>query len=121
MSSGTGFSSRSRAPEAFCMKLVYTHPSVIVIAQARSLVERAGISCLLRNEYAAGAMGELAPIDVWPELWVLRDRDYDRAMLVLAQSRSEIREADWNCRSCGSYSPATFELCWRCASEKPVA
>jgi hypothetical protein len=97
------------------MKLVYTHPSNIVVAQARAALDLAGIDCVLRNEYAAGAMGELAPIDVWPELWVLRDRDHERATLLLAQSRAEIQEADWECRHCGTQSPATFEVCWHCA------
>ena len=40
------------------MKLVHTHPSNIVVAQARSALELADIRCVIRNEYAAGAMGE---------------------------------------------------------------
>ena len=100
------------------MKLVYTHPSNIVVAQARISLDLAGIKSALRNEYAAGAMGELAPIDVWPELWVVRDRDYERATLLLAQSRAEIVEADWHCIRCGTQSPATFELCWNCAGDR---
>lgn len=100
------------------MKLVHTHPSNIVVAQARSALELAGIGCVIRNEYAAGGMGELAPIDVWPELWILRDRDYERAKLLLAQSRADIVEADWHCTRCGSDSPATFDLCWHCAGDR---
>jgi hypothetical protein len=100
------------------LKLVHTHPSNIVVAQARNALERAGIKCALRNEYAAGAMGELAPIDVWAQLWILRDRDYERAMLLLAQSVAEIDEADWHCKRCGSESPATFDLCWHCAGDR---
>lgn len=103
------------------MKLVYTHPSSIAVAQARSALELADIQCVLRNEYAAGAMGELAPIDVWPELWILRDRDFERARLVLAQSLAGTDEADWLCPQCGRHSPANFELCWHCASEKSPA
>lgn len=103
------------------MKLVYTHPSSIAVAQARNALEQAGLACILRNEYAAGAMGELAPISVWPELWVLRDRDYERAMLVLTQASAEIREADWDCQRCGRQSPATFEVCWHCAGERSLA
>ncbi len=102
------------------MKLVYTHPSNIVVAQARISLDLAGIKSVLRNEYAAGAMGELAPIDVWPELWVVRDRDYERAALLLAQSRAEIVEADWHCGRCGRDSPATFDLCWHCAGDRTM-
>ena len=100
------------------MKLVYTHPNSIVVAQARSAMELAGIDCALRNEYASGAIGELAPIDAWPELWVTKDRDFERATLLLEKSHATIQEDDWKCEQCGSVSPATFELCWQCASER---
>ncbi|MEM8560879.1 MAG: DUF2007 domain-containing protein [Pseudomonadota bacterium] len=100
------------------MKLVHTHPSHIVVAQARSALELAGIACVIRHEYASGAMGELAPIDVWPELWVIRDRDHERAQLLVDQSRAEISEADWQCPQCGRECPATFDVCWHCATDR---
>ncbi len=100
------------------MKLLYTHPDNVLVAQARAAIERAGIQCVLRNEYASGAMGELAPIDTWPELWVVRDRDLERARLLLEQSREETPEDDWPCNRCGSSNPATFEWCWHCAGDR---
>ena len=96
------------------MKLVYTHPSGIVVGQARSAIELVGISCVLRNEYASGAIGVLAPIEAWPELWVTSDRDFDRASQIIEKSHAPIQEADWKCEGCGSSNPATFELCWHC-------
>ena len=100
------------------MKLVYTHPNHILVAQARSSVEQAGIECVLRNEYAAGAIGELAPIDAWPEVWVVRDRDFEQATRVIEQSKAQIQEADWQCGKCGAASPATFDWCWQCAGHR---
>ena len=100
------------------MKLVYTHPSSIVVAQARNALQLAGIDCTLRNEYASGAFGELAPIDTWPELWVLRDRDFERANITLENARAEVEEADWQCHACQGLSPATFDICWRCGLER---
>ena len=100
------------------MKLVYTHPNTVVVAQARSSLELANIKCLLRNEYAAGAIGELAPIDAWPELWVVNDRDYERAKLTIEQSHSAADEPDWKCDKCNRFSPATFDWCWHCANTK---
>ena len=100
------------------MTLVYTHPACIIVAQARSTLELATIDCMIRNEYAAGAIGELAPIDAWPELWVLRDRDFERAQQLLEDAGKDSPDADWQCHSCGSSSPSTFELCWHCAGEK---
>ena len=100
------------------MKLVYTHPNGIVVAQARSALELAGIESVLRNEFAAGAMGELAPIDTWPELWVVNDRDYERASRLLEQSRTDSPEEEWRCKRCGKYNPATVEWCWNCGTER---
>ena len=100
------------------MKLVYTHPNFIVVAQARSSIELAGIECIVRNEYAAGAIGELAPIDAWPELWVVSDRDFDKAKLIIEQSHVQVQEADWKCEQCGAVCPATFDWCWECAGER---
>ncbi len=101
------------------MKLVYTHPNPIVVAQSRSTLEHAGIDCTLRNEYAMGAIGELAPIDAWPELWVINDRDYERAQRLLESSRQAVQGAQWRCSKCRQDNPPTFEICWHCATGRP--
>ena len=74
------------------MELVYTHPSHLLVAQARNALERLGIPCVVHNEYAAGAAGELAPIDTWPELWVRRSRDAERARLAIERAQAAIEE-----------------------------
>jgi len=102
------------------MKLVYTHPNIIVVAQARSAIELAGIECMLRNEYASGAIGELAPIDAWPEVWVMNDRDFEQASSLIEESHAETQEADWECAQCANHSPATFDSCWHCGGERPL-
>ena len=96
------------------MKRIYTHPNLALVAQVRSLIELTGIECALRNEYAVGAMGELAPISVWPEVWVVYDEDYGRALDAIQSSRRINPEPDWQCVGCASYNPATFETCWQC-------
>jgi hypothetical protein len=97
--------------------LAFTHPSHIVVAQARNALERAGIECVVRNEYAVGAMGELAPIDVWPELWITRDRDYDRASRVIDSLGQDDGDPEWDCQQCGRPNPGTFDWCWNCARD----
>lgn len=100
------------------MKLVFTHPHLVAVEQVRSLLEREGIDCTLRNEYAAGATGELAPLDTWPELWLLRDGDYDRANRAIDAFQGGVDAPDWVCGKCGGTSPATFEFCWQCGAER---
>lgn len=100
------------------MKLVYTHPNLAVVTQAHSLIEHAGIECTLRNEYAAGAVGELAPISAWPEVWVVHDNDFDRATAIVEASQRATDEPDWECGQCQSANPATFDSCWHCGGNR---
>ena len=102
------------------MKLVYTHTNSIVVAQARSVLELAAVESVLRNEFASGAIGELAPIDAWPEVWVVEDRDYDAATRLLEDASKTVEEDDWSCALCGSTSPVTFDFCWHCVGERPL-
>lgn len=100
------------------MKLVYTHPNHFAVVNARNLVERVGIRCELRNEFAGGATGELAPIDTWPELWVVDDGDEDRAVELIEQARAQGEGEDWFCGRCGERNGAGFEVCWACGRER---
>ena len=96
------------------MKVVYSHPNLAVVTQVQASLQQAGIESTVRNEYAAGASGELAPIDAWVELFVVRDRDYARAMTVIEGLQREPEGGEWHCDDCGQSSPATFELCSAC-------
>ncbi|MCB1677432.1 MAG: DUF2007 domain-containing protein [Halioglobus sp.] len=100
------------------MKCIYCNPQLVIVSQMRDLLERAGIATELRNEYAAGASGELAPIDAWPELWLLHDSDRARARQLLAELRSGDELPDWHCGVCDSASPASFERCWHCGADR---
>ena len=100
------------------MELVYTHPNPVLVAQARSAVELAGIECIVRNEYAGGAIGELAPIDTWPELWVMEDDESAEATQLLQRLHAQTNIDEWKCDRCGAKSPTTFDLCWQCANER---
>ena len=102
------------------MKLIYTHPNIAVLAQIHSLIERAGIECAVHNEYASGALGELAPINAWPEVWIINDRDFERSSLIIEESQQAIEAPDWQCSQCGNSSPATFDTCWQCGSERAL-
>lgn len=102
------------------LKLLYTHPSIVAVTQAESAVARCGIDTRIRNEYAAGAVGELAPIDAWPELWV-DEADWQRASAAMESLRQESDKPDWTCPGCDNVNPPAFEFCWHCARERGAA
>ena len=100
------------------MKLIFTHPSLIVVTQAQASLEQQGIASVIHNQYAAGAIGELAPIDAWPELWVSRDRDEELARHLVNQAMSAEHEPDWPCPQCSNANPDSFESCWSCGQNR---
>jgi hypothetical protein len=96
------------------MKLVYTHENRLLVNNAQNMVEQANINTVLKNEYAAGAMGDIAPIDSWMELWVLDEKDYKQAALLLDSLASNRQKEDWVCSQCSESNDAAFDFCWQC-------
>jgi hypothetical protein len=58
------------------MKRVLASPDSAQIGLAQSILEAAGIACEVRNDAVSQAMPGMPFI---PELWVLRDEDYEEA------------------------------------------
>lgn len=98
------------------MKLIYTHENRLLVELAKSKLELAGIPVFLKNEYAQGATGELAPHQAWPELWLERERDFERACQLLADSDNG---SAWRCPECGEENGEAFDYCWNCQQPQP--
>lgn len=111
------------------MKLIYTHENRFFVSNAKNILENAGVSVYLKNEYAAGAAGDLSPFDAWLELWVLDDEQYEKAISVIQPykatwekssrdkrvfGRHDNSAADWLCQKCHEKNDPSFELCWYC-------
>ena len=101
------------------MKLVYTNENRLLVGNAKNLLEAESIDVFLKNEFAQSGIGETSPIDTWPELWVLNDGDYDRAVTILENSLSAESAPEWVCEKCGETNDASFEVCWNCQAERP--
>ncbi len=98
------------------MKRVFRAASLIQVAHARNLLTAAGIDSELRNQYLAGAMGELPMLETWPQLYV-DDADEQRAMRVLGEATAPKAGAPWICAACGERLEPQFTSCWRCGAE----
>lgn len=109
---------RSLRSGAF-MKLIYTNPNPLILANTRNLLEHAGIVTETRNEYASSAVGELSAIDTWPELWLTDESDYNRAMHILQPLMSEETQPSWICGHCTEENESSFDYCWKCQKTKP--
>ena len=101
------------------MKRVYRAPSLLQVAHARNVHITAGNRCELRNQYLAGALGDLPMMETWPQLFV-EDGDERYALGALAGAATAAVGLPWTCRECSEASEPQFTECWRCGASKTV-
>jgi len=99
------------------MKKVKTADSLILINHYKNVLESEGIACQIRNQHLGSIVGEMPFPEVWPELWVRNDIDYDRAVQLLDDDiTEESPAADWVCKHCGESNERQFAACWNCGT-----
>ena len=104
------------------MRKVYTSDNSAIIGHARQVLENHAIPCIVRNDFLLGGAGELPVNETWPELWVVDDRDFDRALALVDDIVSADRKTDppWRCASCGEPMEGQFTDCWSCGAARPA-
>lgn len=99
------------------MKKLTTAESLITIRHYRNLLESEGIACQIRNEYLGSILGEVPFFETWPELWIVRDLDFDRAkQLIDGAAADESPGSAWSCPNCGEENEGQFAACWNCGT-----
>ena len=88
-----------------------------MVFQIKQLLDAQGIPCFVKNEFAIGAMGELSPMDVLPEVWINDPQWLPKAQQFIADFDSQpIDASPWICSQCQEPNGANFELCWQCGA-----
>lgn len=98
------------------MKKLTSADSLITISHYRNILSSEGIPSFIRNEYLGAIIGEMPFQEVWPELWVKNDLDYDRALQLVsgAAIAEESPTAPWTCKHCSTENEGHFAACWSC-------
>lgn len=98
------------------MKKITSSDSLVTINHYKNLLTTEGIAAFIKNEHLGGILGEMPFQEVWPQLWVENDLDYDRAkQLIDAQSiLDESPGAMWRCKNCKEENEGQFGACWAC-------
>ena len=100
------------------MKKVYSADSLPMAGYVQSMLESYDIECILKNQNLSGAMGELPPIECWPEVWVINDFDYKQAMQIVNSAfHPATNPGNWLCK-CGETIEGQFSACWSCGAER---
>jgi hypothetical protein len=105
------------------MKLVFDHIDFTAVGHVRGLLEAEGIPCEIRNEGGSGAAGELPFTQVYPELWILDNRDEARARAIIRDFRESATPPgpDWTCPRCHEGVDGIFSECWNCGEPAPAS
>ena len=92
--------------------------SLVLISHYKNLLESEGIDAFIRNEHLGSILGEMPFQEVWPEVWVRNDLDFDRAkQLIDASIEQESPAKSWKCRKCGALNEGQFAACWQCQAQ----
>ena len=99
------------------MKLIYTHENRIMALNIRNVLINHGFDVALNNEFASSASGGLAPFDTWPEVWLLKDDDFDNAKKIIESISYDTKQVIWVCKKCQEENDESFDYCWKCHEE----
>ena len=103
------------------MRRVYVSDNRVIVGHARQVLENHAIPCIVRNDFLGGGAGELPVNETWPEVWVVDDRDFDRARVLIGAivDTTKASDAPWRCASCGEQIEGQFTDCWACGASRP--
>jgi hypothetical protein len=102
------------------VKRVFRAASLLQVAHARNVLIAAGIDSELRNQYLAGALGDLPMLETWPQLMVADELEA-AALRALEKAAAAPAGAPWVCAQCGEQLEPQFTSCWRCGAAMQTA
>lgn len=99
------------------MQKIYSSDNRVLLYLLQSKLEEKKIKTLIKNEDLSGpAAGQIPPIMVIPELWIMEDKYYKEAIQIIEQEllREGASKSNWKCPECGEVIEGQFEVCWNC-------
>ena len=104
------------------MRLLYSSLKLLEVHHLKNLLEAEGIRCQIRNELLSRLAGEIPFTECAPELWLLDERDFDRARRIVADfGKAPVVGPPWQCPYCGEMLEGQFSACWHCGAQRPNA
>lgn len=78
------------------------------------LLAQEGISAKVFNENAQGGLGEIPFTHAWPEVWLIDERDAQRALTLIQEMEQPGTGLQVACDKCKELNPDNFHTCWNC-------
>jgi len=101
------------------MKRLFVSQSLVEVESLKELLSTGDIHCTIRNQQGSSLAGEVPFVEVFPELWVVNDADFNRAKDLLEEQGNgdELERPLWVCARCGEEHVGLFTACWKCGRE----
>ena len=98
------------------MERLYSAADLFEAYLIRDLLAEVGVRAQILNENAQGGVGEIPFTHAYPEVWVERENDLNRARQVIVEYESRRDTSHYvDCPNCGEQNPDNFETCWHCS------
>ena len=102
------------------MRKLYESSNLTLISIVNSTLQDEQIATLLKNIHPPAA-GEITRVNAWPEIWLMNDKDYEKAKTILITFMQQEAQADhntWDCKQCNEIIEGQFNICWNCGTSK---
>ncbi|WJG08663.1 DUF2007 domain-containing protein [Aliiglaciecola sp. LCG003] len=101
------------------MQKIYWHNDRFRVYQIKQILDDHQIPNFIKNEFAIGAIGELSPMDIMPEVWLTDDGWEAKARSLIAEFNQPAESTQsWQCPQCQESNEGNFSICWNCSSAK---
>ena len=99
------------------MKCIYLARDITQAHLVVNLLEQQFIPAKIENAHQASGLGELAVS--YPEIWVVREPDAQRARDIIEtfEALGRSNADDTICPGCSELNPVNFDLCWACSAD----
>ena len=101
------------------MKRIYSGPVLALVENMKNVLQLNGIRCTITNQYLSAGVGEIPPIESWPQLWVAEE-DVEQASEVMEAATKDLGEEQktWVCPKCNEVVEGQFAECWNCGTAR---
>ncbi|KKO10875.1 DUF2007 domain-containing protein [Pseudohongiella sp.] len=97
------------------MKKIYTHENIVVLHSVKNILALNNIEAFVKNEHTVPAGARHGINNIFHELWILHDHDYETAAaLIETEVENPEPKASWVCDNCNEDNEGSFDVCWKC-------
>tara|TARA_B100000315_G_scaffold258949_1_gene312902 strand:+ start:786 stop:1094 length:309 start_codon:yes stop_codon:yes gene_type:complete len=102
------------------LKKIFVSQSLIEVETLKEILEQAGILNTIKNQNTSMLAGEVPFAEVFPELWIIDDADYDYAKKLLDDwgNPTPSEKSEWTCAGCKETHSSAFTSCWNCGQDR---